>query len=82
MSSSARVKTNLQNGAQAKVTLEATAPGMTGRHSRAIVQLSGPSSSKVVVSASGAPRKKPTREAGTGKDKEKTSTLLLRGPTP
>jgi hypothetical protein len=35
--SSARVKTKLKQGAQAKVTLETTTPGMTGQHSKAVV---------------------------------------------
>jgi CMP-N-acetylneuraminic acid synthetase len=58
MYSSARVKTTLKDGAQAKVTLEATAPRMSGKYFKATVHISGPSSSKVVVSATGAQNKK------------------------
>jgi len=58
MYSSARVKTTLKDRAQAKVTLEATAPGMSGKHSKATVHISEPSSLKVVVSAIGARNKK------------------------
>ena len=53
MKSSARVKTTLKEGARAKVTLEATIPGMSGNHSKASLQVSGASTSKVVVSAAG-----------------------------
>jgi hypothetical protein len=81
----ARVKTKLKQGAQAKVTLEATAPGVTGQHSKAVIQVSGPSTSKVVVSATGALNKKHRGEgrASGGKNKGATSSaLLLRGPSP
>ena len=53
MKSSARVKTTLKEGAQAKVTLEATIPGMSGKHSKASLQVLGASTSKVAVSAAG-----------------------------
>jgi hypothetical protein len=85
MYSSARVVTKVQQGGHAKVTLQATAPGITGKHSKATVQLSGPASSKVVVSATGAPNKKRASEAGTSSSKDKratSSTLQLRGPSP
>jgi hypothetical protein len=85
MYSLARVKTSLKHGGQAKVTLEASAPGLFGKHSKAILQVSGPSTSKVTVSAKGAPNKKHKRQGGAraGNDKEATtSTLLLKGPGP
>ena len=80
MSSSAKMTTRLKQGGQAKVTLEATAPGMAGRHSKEIVQLSGPSSSKVEVSAIGASRKKSARITPRGSGT--TPTLLLQGAIP
>jgi hypothetical protein len=85
MYSSARVKTTLKDGAQAKVTLEATTPRMSGKYFKATVHISGPSSSKVVVSATGAQnKKKRSREGGAGASNDKgatTSTLLLQGPS-
>jgi hypothetical protein len=84
MYSSARVKTTLKDGAQAKVTLEATAPGMSGKHFKATVHISRPSSSKVVVLATGAQNKKRSREGGASASNDKgatTSTLLLQGPS-
>lgn len=83
MCSSARFTTTLQQGAEAKVTLKATAPGISGKHSEATVQVSGPSKSKVVVSASGASNKKRTREGGPSAGSDKgagSSTLFLCGP--
>lgn len=80
MYSTARVKTKLQDGAQAKVTLQATAPGMSGNHSKAIVHVSGPSSSKVVVSAAG--KRSSQSKPRTASAKRASSTaLLLPGPS-
>jgi len=85
MKSSARVKTTLKEGAQAKVTLEATIPGMSGKHSKASLQVLDASTSKVVVSAVG-PAKQIYLEEGrpsAADHKGATpSTLLLTGPNP
>ena len=85
MKSSARVKTRLKDGARAKVTLEATIPGMSGKHSKASLQVLGASTSKVAVSAVG-PAKQIYLEEGrpsAADHKGATpSTLLLIDPNP
>jgi hypothetical protein len=78
MYSSARVKTAWKDGAQAKVTLEATAPGMSRKHSKATVHISEPSSLKVVVSATGAQnKKKHSREGGASASNDKGASTKL-----
>ena len=85
MKSSVRVKTTLKEGARAKVTLDATILGMSGNHSKESLQVSGASTSKVVVSAAG-PAKQIYPEKGrpsAADHKGATpSTLLLTGPNP
>jgi len=80
MKSSARVKTTLKKGARAKVTLEATIPGMSRKHSKASLQVSGASTSKVDVSAAG-PAKQIYPSAADHKGAT-PSTLLLTVPNP
>jgi len=85
MKSLARVKTTLKEGAQAKVTLEATIPGMSGKHCKASLQVSGASTSKVVVSAVGPPKQiypKEGRPSAADHKGATPSTLLLTGPNP
>ena len=85
MKSSARVKTTLKEGARAKVTLEATIPGMSRNHNKASLQVSGASTSKVAVSTVG-PAKQIYLEEGrpsAADHKGATpSTLLPIGPNP
>ena len=85
MKSSAKVKIALKEGARAKVTLKATILGMSRNHSKASLQVSGASTSKVVVSAAG-PSKQIYPEEGrpsAADHKGATpSTLLLIGPNP
>jgi len=85
MKSSAKVKIALKEGARAKVTLEATIPGMSGNHSKASLQVLGASTSKAAVSAAG-PAKQIYPEEGrpsAADHKGATpSTLLLIGPNP
>ena len=85
MKSSARVKTTLKEGARAKVTLEATILGMSRNHSKASLQVSGASTSKVAVSAAG-PAKQIYLEEGRPSVADHkgatTSTLLMTYPNP
>ena len=85
MKSSARVKTTLKEGARAKVTLEATIPGMSGNHSKASLQVSGASTSKVAMSAAGPAKQiypEEGRPSATNHKGATPSTLLLTGPNP
>ena len=85
MKSLARVKTILKEGAQAKVTPEATILGMSGKHYKASLQVSGASTSKVVVSAAGPPKQIYPEEGRPSVADHKgatPSTLLLIGPNP
>ena len=85
MKSLARVKTTLKEGAQAKVTLEATIPGMSGKHYKASLQVLGASTSKVVVLAAGPPKQiYPEKGRPSAADHKGVtpSTLLLTGPNP
>ena len=85
MKSLARVKTTLKEGAQAKVTLEATILGMSGKHYKATLQVSGASTSKVVVSAVGPPKQiylKEGRPSAADHKGATPSTVLLTGPNP
>ena len=85
MKSSARVKTTLKEGARAKVTLEATIPGMSRKHSKASLQVSGASTSKVVVSAVGLAKQiypEEGRPSAVDHKGATPSTLLLTGPNP
>ena len=80
MKSSARVKTTLKEKAQAKVTLKATIPGMSRNHNKASLQVSGASTSKVVVSAVGLAKQiYPSAADHKGAT---PSTLVLTGPNP
>ena len=85
MKSSARVKITLKEGARAKVTLEATIPGMSGKHSKANLQVSGASTSKVAMSAVGLAKQIYPEEGRPSAADHKgatPSTLLLTGPNP
>jgi len=85
MKSSARVKITLKEGARAKVTLEATIPGMSGKHSKANLQVSGASTSKVAVSTVGPAKQiypEEGRPSATNHKGATPSTLLLTGPNP
>jgi len=85
MKSSARVKTTLKEGARAKVTLEATILGMSGKHYKASLQVSGASTSKVVVSATRPPKHiypKEGRPSAADHKGDTPSTLLLTNPNP
>ena len=85
MKSLARVKTTLKEGAQAKVTLEATIPGMSRKHYKASLQVLGASTSKVVVLAAGPPKQiypKEGRPSAVDHKVATLSTLLLTGPNP
>ena len=85
MKSSARVKTTLKEGARAKVTLEATIPGMSRKHSKASLQVSGASTSKVAVLAAGPAKQiypKKGRPSAVDHKGATPSTLLLTGPNP